>query len=66
MSPDRAAYTIPEVAKMLGIGRTLAYEMVQKGEIPSAPVRPGGRRRVVTRQLLDEYLAQLNAKARRA
>lgn len=41
---ERAFYRIPEVAKILGIGKSLAYQLVAMGEIPS--VRLAGRRSV--------------------
>jgi excisionase family DNA binding protein len=31
----RRTYTVPEVAEMLGISRSTAYECVRRGEIPS-------------------------------
>ena len=38
------SYSVKEAAKLLGIGRDLAYEGVHRGEIPV--VRIGGRLRV--------------------
>jgi excisionase family DNA binding protein len=40
-SPDRLALSVPEAARLLGISRTLAYELVAEGAIPS--VRFGSR-----------------------
>ncbi len=41
MPDDRLTYTVDEVARMLGISRGLAYEMVNRGELPS--IRLGRR-----------------------
>lgn len=37
----RKAYSVPEVARMLGLSRSYAYALVARGEIPST--RFGGR-----------------------
>jgi len=39
--PDKAAMTVPEFARMLGISREHAYRSVQSGRVPS--FRVGGR-----------------------
>lgn len=39
VKPD--TLSVPEAARRLGIGRTLAYELAEKGEIPAK--RLGGR-----------------------
>jgi excisionase family DNA binding protein len=36
---DRLALSVPEVARLLGISRALAYELVAQGEIPSIRLR---------------------------
>lgn len=41
---NRLLYKVKEVAEMLGIGRSKAYELVRTGEIPS--VRVGASLRV--------------------
>lgn len=66
MNDVRVAYTVTEVAKKLGIGKSTAYDLVDKGIIPSAPVVKGGRKRLVTEAMLQSYLDQLEASARRA
>ncbi len=33
--PQKVTYTVVEVAELLGISRTSAYECVRRGEIPS-------------------------------
>jgi excisionase family DNA binding protein len=49
--PGRVAYSVEEVARVVGIGRTLAWAMVRSGELPS--VRVAGRVLVRRRQLLE-------------
>lgn len=36
-----ALLDVPEAARVLGIGRSLAYEMVRRGEWPTAVLRVG-------------------------
>jgi excisionase family DNA binding protein len=49
----RATYTVDEVARILGISRTTAYESVRRGEIPA---RRFGRRVVIPTRVIDELL----------
>ncbi len=43
-----ATFTIPEAAKLLGVGRALAYEIVARdGELAGVPVIRVGRRLVI-------------------
>lgn len=53
--PERRTYTIEETAKVLGLGRTSAYEAVRRGEIPVLRV---GRRLLVPRAALERLLAE--------
>lgn len=32
---DKALYTVPEVAKMLGLTREAVYHMIKRGELPT-------------------------------
>ena len=50
---ERLTYTIEEVADMLGIGRSSAYQAVRTGEIPTIRV---GRRLLVPRVALERML----------
>jgi excisionase family DNA binding protein len=50
---SRRTYTVDEVAAMLGISRSTAYECVKRGEIPSLRFR---RRIVVPAYALDGLL----------
>jgi excisionase family DNA binding protein len=54
--PDRATATLGEVASLLGIGRSTAYELAQRDALP-VPVIRLGRRLVVPRAALDRLLA---------
>ena len=50
---DKLTYTVTEVAELLGISRTSAYECVRRGEIPSLRL---GRRLLVTRAGFEQLL----------
>jgi len=50
----RRTLDVPEVAKLLGIGRDTAYEAVASGEIPSIRL---GRRIVVPEAALERLLS---------
>ncbi len=51
---ERFTLTVPEAARLLGIGRGLAYELVQQGKLP---VLRFGRRLLVPRVALMRLLA---------
>ena len=55
MEEERLTLTVEETAKLLGIGRQLAYERVKTGEIPSLKF---GRRLLVPRKALERLLEQ--------
>ena len=55
MEDGRLTLTIEEAAKILGIGRQLAYDRVKTGEIPVIKI---GRRLLVPRHALDKLLEQ--------
>ncbi len=59
MSSDRLTMTIPEVAKMLGISRGLAYELAKRDELPVKVLRLGGKRMVVSRKALECILEKV-------
>ena len=50
---ERRTYTVPEVAKILGIGRNTAYEVCRNGEIPTIKI---GGRILVPRAAIDDLL----------
>jgi len=53
MNDDQLLLTVPEVAKVLRIGRNLAYELVARGEIPCVRL---GRMIRVPRSSLERWL----------
>ena len=59
MIGDKMALSVPEAAKLLGIGKNLAYEAVQRGEIPSIKV---GSRLLIPRVALERLLAEANGR----
>ena len=55
MQEERVTFTVEETARLLGIGRQLAYDRVKTGEIPVIKV---GRRLLVPRRALEKLLEQ--------
>ena len=51
----RLMYTVAEVARLLGIGRSTAYELVLSGELPAVRI---GRRWLVSPAVLRTLLGQ--------
>jgi len=51
---DRLTLSVPEAARLLGIGRGLAYELVRQGKLPALRL---GRRLLVPRVALMRLLA---------
>jgi excisionase family DNA binding protein len=49
-------YTVSEAAKVLGISRTMAYELAGSGELPGA--RKLGHRIIVSRPVLEAWLLE--------
>ena len=58
MDSDKKAVSVVEAARILGIGKNLAYDGVARGEIPS--VRVGGRI-LVPLSALDKMLEPVGA-----
>ena len=54
---DTLTMTIPEVAKVLGISRGLAYELAKRDALPVKVLRLGNRRMVVPRRALEDLLS---------
>lgn len=52
---ERLLLTVAEAANRLRIGRSLMYELLAAGDIPSIRI---GRLRRVTRVALDDYVAR--------
>ena len=57
-SIEKLTISILDCAKLLGIGRSAAYEAVRRGETPSLKI---GRRRLVPRVALEKLLAEAGA-----
>jgi excisionase family DNA binding protein len=55
MDAKPRTYSIPEVARLLGLGRSAAYAAAERGDLP-VPVLRIGRRLVVPRAPLDRLL----------
>jgi excisionase family DNA binding protein len=53
---ERRTYDVEEAARLLGIGRTAAYEAARDGEIAGVRVIRIGRRMLVPREALDRVL----------
>jgi excisionase family DNA binding protein len=53
------AYTVEEVARLLGLSKNLAYEAVNLGQIPSVRI---GRRLVVPKAALEKLLSAASEK----
>lgn len=55
MSDDRLTLTVDEAADLLGISRSLAYELVRVGELPSLRL---GRRILIPRRVIYELVEE--------
>lgn len=55
--------SVIQVAEITGLGRSLVYEKLLSGEIPSLKC---GRRRLVARKALEAYIDRLTAEAAEA
>ena len=51
---EKETLTVEETAQVLGIGRSLAYRMVQGGELPTLRL---GRRILIPREALTQLLS---------
>lgn len=52
---EKIVYTIPEVAQLLGISRSYAYELVKRNEIPILKL---GKRRMIPKQYLEQWIQE--------
>jgi excisionase family DNA binding protein len=50
---ERLAYSVDEVARLTGLSRDLLYDEMRRGNLSYKKI---GRRRVITRQHLQEFL----------
>jgi excisionase family DNA binding protein len=55
---EKRLLRIAEAAEALGLGRTVTYQLVMRGELPSVRV---GRRRLVPTADLDRFIERLRA-----
>ena len=53
---DTLTMTIPEIAKILGISRGLAYDLARRDALP-VPVIKLGRRMVLSRKAVEKVLS---------
>jgi len=54
---EKAFFRVPEVAEIIGLGKSLTYKLVAEGEIPSVMLA-GCRSRRVARKDLQEWIAK--------
>jgi len=52
---EKLVYTVPEVARMLGVSRNLAYDLAKRDALP-VPVIKLGRRMVLSRKAVEALL----------
>lgn len=52
---ERLFYSVPEVAEILGISRSLAYKMVKEKKIPALEI---GKRRVIPKKELQKWTSE--------
>jgi len=55
MGDERLTLSVPEAAKLLGIGRNLCYDRVKTGEIPVIKI---GRRLLIPKKALERLLEE--------
>jgi excisionase family DNA binding protein len=52
-STERLAYSVDEAARLTGLSRDLLYDQMRRGKLPYVKI---GRRRLITRQHLEQFL----------
>lgn len=50
---EKLVYSVSEVAYLLGISRSYAYELVRKGTIPAIVL---GKKRIVPKEKLEKWI----------
>ncbi|ACV64407.1 conserved hypothetical protein [Desulfofarcimen acetoxidans DSM 771] len=50
----KEAYSIPETAKILGIGRSLAYQLAREGKLKTVKL---GKRLIVPAKVIEQMLS---------
>lgn len=56
---DKVVYNVKEVAELLGISRSYAYEMVKEKKLPVLDL---GRRKVIPKASLDQWIQENTSK----
>jgi len=51
---EKLTYSIPEVARVLGISRNLAYELAKRNALPC--IKLGEKRLLIPRKGLEDFL----------
>lgn len=59
-SIEALAYDVPSAGRLIGVGTTKAWELVRSGELATVRI---GRRRLVTRKALHEFVDRLSVSA---
>ena len=56
----RVAFSIPETAAALGVGRTLVYKFIEEGQLKSLKL---GKRHMITAQEIQDFLGRMGGAA---
>ena len=56
----RVAFSIPETAAALGVGRTLVYKFIEEGQLKSLKL---GKRHMITAQEIQDFLCRMGGAA---
>ncbi|WP_298457884.1 helix-turn-helix domain-containing protein [uncultured Cellulomonas sp.] len=56
VTPGRVLYDVPETMALLNLSRTQLYELIRSRRLVTVTV---GRRRLVPRAAIDDYVAEL-------
>lgn len=51
---EKRTYTVTEAAQIIGISRSLAYQMASEGKLPT--IRVGIKKNVIPKDALDQWL----------
>lgn len=62
MMQDISTLSIAQTTRMLGIGRSTLYNLIKDGQLP---IRKLGKRTLILREDLDQFIASLPTKGRR-
>lgn len=58
--PEPLAYQLEQAFRLIGVGRSKGFELINTGELASYTV---GRRRYVTRKALEDFIADQQSRA---